>query len=207
MKSMQILLICYIKIIDRPLKSLKQTLDIQHILELHNIDKAALGAYMTDERNFFSTLEKESDDDLHAIAYVELLQELWSIEAQLADASARFQMQTLANYHFVAPDQTYAINFSQTCKTNTTHRQLNDRCETLLVEILDMEQHMNIDLRWTVNHSEYQKTAEYIANRKYEKALDHLQTLVIKRLFELHKLNLSQTGYRMRMHIAKSLQT
>ncbi|KAG6858207.1 hypothetical protein C0995_001777 [Termitomyces sp. Mi166 len=60
-----------------------------------------------------------------------------------------------------------------------------------------MEQHMNIDLRWTVNHSEYQKTAEYIANLKYEKALDHLQTLVIKRLFELHKLNLFQTGYQM----------
>ncbi|KAG6898820.1 hypothetical protein C0995_008265 [Termitomyces sp. Mi166 len=35
--------------------------------------------------------------------------------------------------------------------------------------------------------------AEYIANCKYEKALDHLQTLVIKRLFELYKLNLSQT--------------
>ncbi|KAG6858673.1 hypothetical protein C0995_014805, partial [Termitomyces sp. Mi166 len=55
------------------------TLDIQHILELHNIDEAALGTYITDERNFFSTLGKESDDDLHAIAYVELLQELWSV--------------------------------------------------------------------------------------------------------------------------------
>ncbi|KAG6887110.1 hypothetical protein C0995_001409 [Termitomyces sp. Mi166 len=183
------------------------TLDIQHILELHNIDEVALGIYITDERNFFFTLEKESNDDLHAIAYVELLQELWSIEAQLADASARFRMQTPANYHFVVPDQTYTINFSQTHKTNTTCRQLNDHRETLLVEILDMEQHMNIDLRWTVNHSKYQKMAEYIANLKYEKALDHLQTLVIKRLFELHKLNLSQTGYQMHMHIAKSLQT
>ncbi|KAG6859476.1 hypothetical protein C0995_008119 [Termitomyces sp. Mi166 len=104
-------------------------------------------------------------------------------------------MQTPANYHFVAPDQAYAINFSQTCKTNTARRQLNDCHETLLVENLDMEQCMNIDLRWTVNHSKYQKMAEYIANRKYEKALDHLQTLVIKRLFELHKLNLFQTGY------------
>ncbi|KAG6859531.1 hypothetical protein C0995_007551 [Termitomyces sp. Mi166 len=158
------------------------TLDIQHILELHNIDKAALGTYIMDEHNFFSTLGKESDDDLHAIV------------AQLADASA-------------PPNQTYTINFSQTHKTNTTHRQLNDRRETLLVKILDMEQRMNIDLRWTVNYSKYQKTAEYIANCKYEKALDHLQTLVIKCLFELHKLNLFQTGYQMRTHIAKSLQT
>ncbi|KAG6859477.1 hypothetical protein C0995_008120 [Termitomyces sp. Mi166 len=52
------------------------TLDIQHILELHNIDEAALGAYIMDEHDFFSTLGKKSDDDLHAIVYVELLQEL-----------------------------------------------------------------------------------------------------------------------------------
>ncbi|KAG6892945.1 hypothetical protein C0992_011800 [Termitomyces sp. T32_za158] len=183
------------------------TLDIQHILELRNINTAALGAYITDKRNFFSTLGKESDGDLHAITYVELLQELWGIEAKLDDASTRFLMQTPADYRFVAPDQTYAINFSQTRKTDTACRQLNERRETLLIEILDMEQRMNIDSRWTIHHSEYQKTAEYVANRKYEKALDHLQLLVIKRLFELHKLNLSQTGYQMRTHIAKSLQT
>ncbi|KAG6875477.1 hypothetical protein C0993_009033 [Termitomyces sp. T159_Od127] len=183
------------------------TLDIQHVLELRNIDEAALGTDIADERNFFSTLGKESDGDLHAIAYVELLQELWSVEAKLNDVSTRFRMQTPTDYHFIAPEQSYAINLSQTRKTDTARRQLNDRHGTLLIEILDLEQRMNITSRWTQSHTEYKMTAEYIANRKYEKALDHLQTLVIKRLFELHKLNLSQTGYRMRTHIAKSLQT
>ncbi|KAI0323319.1 hypothetical protein GY45DRAFT_1227486, partial [Cubamyces sp. BRFM 1775] len=47
---------------------------------------------------------------------------------------------------------------------------------------------------------------QYIATRKYQRALGKLQRLVIQRLFELHKLNLSQTGYRMRTYIAKNLQ-
>ncbi|KAG6896570.1 hypothetical protein C0992_007383 [Termitomyces sp. T32_za158] len=45
------------------------------------------------------------------------------------------------------------------------------------------------------------------AERTYEKAIDKLQKLVIQRLFELQKLNLSYTAYKMRSHIAKSLQT
>ncbi|KAG2363646.1 hypothetical protein BDR07DRAFT_1450588 [Suillus spraguei] len=47
----------------------------------------------------------------------------------------------------------------------------------------------------------------YMATQKYHHALDELQRLVVLRLFELHKLNLLQTGYRMRTHIAKALQT
>ncbi|KAG6894280.1 hypothetical protein C0992_006758, partial [Termitomyces sp. T32_za158] len=55
------------------------TLDIQHVLGLHNLDEASLNTYIADERDFFATLGKESDGNLHAMAYVELLQELWSL--------------------------------------------------------------------------------------------------------------------------------
>jgi hypothetical protein len=61
------------------------------------------------------------------------------------------------------------------------------------------------------------------SERKFHRALDHLQKLVIQRFFELNRLNLAGTGvyqylnqyihsrnnagYRMRTHIAKSLNT
>jgi len=35
---------------------------------------------------------------------------------------------------------------------------------------------------------------KYIAARKYHQALNALQRLVVQWLFELHKLNLAQTG-------------
>ncbi|KIP01439.1 hypothetical protein PHLGIDRAFT_40382, partial [Phlebiopsis gigantea 11061_1 CR5-6] len=49
-------------------------------------------------------------------------------------------------------------------------------------------------------------TLQYLRERKYHRALHKVQRLVILRLFELSKLNVAKTGYKMRTHISKSLQ-
>ncbi|KAG6807975.1 hypothetical protein H0H92_005850, partial [Tricholoma furcatifolium] len=183
------------------------TIDVQHILTLRQLDEPTLLQYIDDERTFFSTLGKEPDDDLHAIAYVELLESLWGVESKLDDATSLFHTQTPSDYQFVSPELSYSSNLSETRRTDTARRQLNDRRDALLLEVAQLEVKMNIHTRWTPTSPQYTQVAKYMANRKYERALDTLQNLVIKRLFELHKLNLSQTGYRMRTHIAKSLQT
>ncbi|KAG6809418.1 hypothetical protein H0H92_000329 [Tricholoma furcatifolium] len=183
------------------------SLDIQHVLDSRQLDESAILEYIDNERTFFSTLGKEPDDDLHAIAYAEALQELWAVESKLDDVTSLFRTQTPADYHFISPELSYSTNLSETRRTDTARRQLTDRRDTLLLDLSQSEDKMNIHTRWTPDSPQYRQVAEYIANRKYERALDHLQSLVIKRLFELHKLNLSQTGYRMRTHIAKSLQT
>ena len=61
-----------------------------------------------------------------------------------------------------------------------------------------MEIALGIERRWEPTSPEYQGTLKYIATRKYQQALGRLQRLVIQRLFELHKLNLSQTGKHIR---------
>ncbi|KAJ7814778.1 hypothetical protein B0H14DRAFT_3476791 [Mycena olivaceomarginata] len=45
-----------------------------------------------------------------------------------------------------------------------------------------------------------------IKQRKYQLALDALELLIVERIFELTKMNQSETGYKMRKHIAKALQ-
>lgn len=57
-----------------------------------------------------------------------------------------------------------------------------------------MEKSMNIGNRWEPGDREYQDTLKYIATRRYQQALGRLQRLVIQRLFELQKMNLSHTG-------------
>lgn len=52
------------------------TLDVQHVLELRGLNKDDLIAFINDERKSFENLGKEPEEDLHAIAYVELLEEL-----------------------------------------------------------------------------------------------------------------------------------
>ena len=87
-----------------------------------------------------------------------------------------------------------------------------------------MEVKLNIATRWGVTSPEYLSTLKYVQERKYQRALDRLQRLVIQRLFELHKLNLSGIGmslfysigsqypydflaYKARNHLSKSLRT
>ena len=86
-----------------------------------------------------------------------------------------------------------------------------------------MEADLQLRDRWQPTDPEYVSTLKYIKTRRYQQALGQLQRLVIQRLFELQKMNLSHTGkilphrasvpyftlflaYRVRTHIAKSLQ-
>lgn len=53
---------------------------------------------------------------------------------------------------------------------------------------------MGILKRWTPASTEYIETVQYISERRYRQALNNLQRLVTRRLFELHRLNLSGIG-------------
>ncbi|KAJ7318464.1 hypothetical protein DFH08DRAFT_1036242, partial [Mycena albidolilacea] len=70
-----------------------------------------------------------------------------------------------------------------------------------------MEKKMDILVRWTVDDEEYENAEALVASRHYRLALNKLEELAIKRLFELTKMNMSGTGYKLRKHIAKALQT
>ncbi|KAF9493068.1 hypothetical protein BDN71DRAFT_1483619 [Pleurotus eryngii] len=59
---------------------------------------------------------------------------------------------------------------------------------------------------WHINHLKYHETLKYVSQCQYHHAIDKLHKLVVQQLFELHKMNLSATGYCMRSHIAKALQ-
>ncbi|KAI0261464.1 hypothetical protein BC834DRAFT_788886, partial [Gloeopeniophorella convolvens] len=61
--------------------------------------------------------------------------------------------------------------------------------------------------RWTPDMPEWQKASKYFATRQYQQTLSKLEGLVVARLFELHKMGLSGTGYKLRTHINKSLKT
>jgi hypothetical protein len=57
-----------------------------------------------------------------------------------------------------------------------------------------MEEKMVIEVRWTTESQEYKEAAELVATRRYRGAVNKLEELVVKRLFELTKMNMSGTG-------------
>lgn len=60
--------------------------------------------------------------------------------------------------------------------------------------------------RWTKGSDEWVKHEKLFIKRRYQRCLDNLERLVVSRMFELTKMNMSGTGYKMRKHIAKALQ-
>ena len=87
----------------------------------------------------------------------------------------------------------YNSDLSATRRLERSRHVLLERIDRLTAEAIAIEDDFNID-RWLPTDEQYMKMVEYINNRQYYRALGKLQRLVVQRLFELHKLNLSQTG-------------
>ncbi|KAJ7041288.1 hypothetical protein C8F04DRAFT_1208483 [Mycena alexandri] len=62
-------------------------------------------------------------------------------------------------------------------------------------------------VRWTPEHAEYKAASEMMVQRRYRRALDELERLVVQRLMELTKLSLSGVAYKLRDKISKALKT
>ncbi|OSD06825.1 hypothetical protein PYCCODRAFT_1442362 [Trametes coccinea BRFM310] len=202
--------------------NLKQALDIinKTTPELSDALKSIsatvedLREYRRRELEYFDQLGEEQPRDIHAIAYVETLHELYTISAELDDAEERFLKTVPADYApslaFLPPINApvvYEAETSATRKAETRRRFLRERQKVLTLEVTALEVKLGIKARWQPGDAEYVRVLDYIAERKYHRALGRLQRLVVQRLFELQRMNLARTAYRIRTHIAKHLQS
>ncbi|KAI0700240.1 hypothetical protein C8T65DRAFT_709710 [Cerioporus squamosus] len=182
---------------------------LEESMGLLKLSHEELDRLAKEEASYFETLRDESPWDVHAIAYVEALQELRAANSELGNADHAFLMSIPENYQWRAPQSgptDYYRETSATRKLETRRRELEDKVRRLTSQVISYELVLHVNRRWQPGDREYEETTKYIATRNYQRALGRLQRLVIQRLFELHKLNVSQTAYRMQTHIAKSLQ-
>ncbi|KAG2140551.1 hypothetical protein DEU56DRAFT_870908 [Suillus clintonianus] len=71
--------------------------------------------------------------------------------------------------------------------------------------VAHMEIQLSIDVWWEIGGKEYKHFKDEASLSKYHTALDELERLIVMR-FELSKLSLSGTGYKLRQQISKALQ-
>ncbi|KAI0739797.1 hypothetical protein C8Q80DRAFT_1222084 [Daedaleopsis nitida] len=173
-----------------------------------------------EEREYFVNLRDEDPANLHAIVYVEALQKLEAAKKELGEATERFgrtaprapspsadhdtQVQWLLPHTGLITS--YDAERSTTAKMETRIRQLHDRINRRESEVCAIEASLGIENRWQRNDYLYTETLQYINTHRYQRALHKLQRLVVLRLFELHKLNIARTGYKVRTYLAKSFQ-
>jgi hypothetical protein len=180
---------------------------LQSLLPGQEISDAQFTKWLEEERKYLESKKHEPEHNVLATEYVELLRKcndsraVWELSKQLSAETTGMNNQE--RLRRVTHDAWEAMEFLQQ-------------------ELQKVEEHLDIGIRWTVESPEYQQAVEYLQIRHYQLAVDKLEGLVVQRLFELTKANLSQTGkrhrflgthtnlfigYKLRMHISKALQT
>ena len=81
-----------------------------------------------------------------------------------------------------------------TTSAETAHRHALESKKHDLAAVQVLECKLNITQRWTPDSVEWKQAAEKVSMRRYQCCIDALEGLVVARMFELTKMNMSQTG-------------
>jgi len=104
------------------------------------------------------------------------------------------QILTASDFQQYPEGTSYSQQLSQTCKAEKQKQHADETLQAMHREVLELEVALEIDTRWSRHMPEYKAAAEHIHTQEYHEALDNVERLVCQRLFELQKLNISQTG-------------
>jgi hypothetical protein len=109
---------------------------------------------------------------------------------------------------------------TQSQETERRHAQEVEAKDLLVVQNLELR--MGIIRRWGPQDNEWKQASTMVGKRRYQRCLDALEGLIVARMFELTKMNMSQTGallttllsieltmksgYKLRKHIGNALK-
>ncbi|KAI5985372.1 hypothetical protein EDD15DRAFT_2390180 [Pisolithus albus] len=169
--------------------------------ELGVSDPLIFRQWLDEERVYLKSLLQEPAEETLQMEY---WQRLVNLAASRQDLETILSTWTVVTAQNVAPIWS---DSSATRKRETVHRHAQENYEKDLKAVQELEGRLGITCRWVPEDEEWQAAARLVANRKYQHALDNVERLVVSRIFELSKMNQSGTGYKLRKHIGKALQT
>ncbi|KAH9952513.1 hypothetical protein BGW80DRAFT_1194853 [Lactifluus volemus] len=154
--------------------------------------------HLENERVYLLSRRQESPEEEFACEYIELLIMHQKAKFILSKSHDHAVAYCIAN----VPPQSAVHGRAEILKQHAfeNYQRMQDMLQVF-------ETTHNIKDRWTPDMPEWQTASQYFATREYQKALTCLEGLVVSCLFELQKMGLSGTGYKLRTHINKSLKT
>jgi len=76
----------------------------------------------------------------------------------------------------------------------TVRRHARENLDRAVETVQATERQLSIEVRWTTEDPEWIQAAELVVKRRYRRAIDTLEGLVVKRILELTKVNQSGLG-------------
>ncbi|KAJ7280620.1 hypothetical protein C8J57DRAFT_1500837 [Mycena rebaudengoi] len=161
--------------------------------------RAEFAGWLAAEKAYLKSLSKEPEQETLQMEYYQKLINLQDTEERLATVLGIAAPNLAAN----AP---YAKLTKATRRLETQRRHALELREKAMMAVQVLEVRLDIVTQWVAGGAEWEAAAVLVSRRRYQRALDKLEGLIISWMFELTKVNMSGTGYKMRRHIAKALQ-
>ncbi|KAK0209944.1 hypothetical protein IW262DRAFT_1450714 [Armillaria fumosa] len=168
--------------------------------ELGVADEKEFEAWLREEEVYLSNLRHEPPEETIEMEYFSRLVHYYDIESKVTASNRVIFVNTMT--------ETQPQLRDDTCKMETARRHLLEKRSQELERVQDLECALNIspEERWIVGSEKWRENEQRVAMRTYRRCLDRLEGLVVACIFELTKMNMSHTGYKMRKHIGKALK-
>ncbi|KAG0700154.1 hypothetical protein DFH29DRAFT_876763 [Suillus ampliporus] len=169
--------------------------------DLSVADESVFECWLEEEKIFLEGLTQEPDEETLQMEYWQKLVNLSVSNLALNAAMVIFQVPSHLDV------VSYDTQVRNTCKDESARRHAIEDYEKNLRLVQALECKLDVITCWVPEDAEWQNAGRLVANRKYQRALDCLECLIVTRIFGLTKMNRSGTGYKLCKHIAKALQT
>ncbi|KAI0771436.1 hypothetical protein BC629DRAFT_1531885 [Irpex lacteus] len=178
------------------------TPEVERMKIVLDVTDADIEGWLGEERNFLKNLKSEPEERVLEVSYVEALIARDKADATLQQAASRFRQEYPC---ITAADR--AANESETRQLETSRRNALHAMTAAIQAVNDLELKLDLHETWTPHHPQYQETLRYMRTRRFHRALDEIQRLVVQRLLEMTKANASGMSYKLRTSIGKALKT
>ncbi|KAJ6568722.1 hypothetical protein B0H19DRAFT_1065531 [Mycena capillaripes] len=162
--------------------------------------------FLEEERQYFISRKSEPPEVTQTVQYMDLLLKLRNAQVTFIyreDATkAKMEFQRL-DYNIIHN----AYERPQIALVKRRYHASHQRALAVHEEVCDYEDEHQITARWVPGSKDYEDAVILLGERNYRVALDKLESLVVKRLFELTKLGMSGVAYKMREKIGQALRT
>ncbi|KAJ6476961.1 hypothetical protein C8R45DRAFT_1158132 [Mycena sanguinolenta] len=154
--------------------------------ELDGATPATLEGWLKAEREYLCSLRKEPEEETLQMEYYQALVNFYDAK-YVSYGSSRW------------PE-------GECDRPATNRRHVYERENKRLEAVRYLEARLELAERWQPGDESWKQAQVLVSKRRYQLALDKLESLVAARLLELWKMNIPGTGYKLRKHIAKAMQ-
>ncbi|KAE9392982.1 hypothetical protein BT96DRAFT_1055428 [Gymnopus androsaceus JB14] len=152
--------------------------------------------WLEEEGNYLQSLTRTAPSEMLEMEYFLKLESLTACQGCLQNIQDFWKAYKVSGNNAVT-----------TRNTETKHRNEQENECKLIANVQALEGRLGVTSRWKEGSEEWVAAKMLVKECEYRKVLDKLEGLLVARIFEMTRLKVAGTGYKMRKHLANALKS